>query len=328
MLKEFYDKYFMKQKMMRTVMLSLLPIIIGSIFFFGWRTLILLGWVNLVACITEYIFEKKSGKKNPKISEAVFITSTLFVMTLPARTPFWIAAVGIIFGIIFGKEVFGGFGRNIFNPALVGRAFIYVSFPEPLTIEWTRAATSLPGGFTSYLLENVDSISTATPMLLFREAGEMVSYKNMLLGTGVAGSIGETSAILILLAAVYLLYKRVASWEVMSGVTLGFVVLSAILHYSGNMQIPSPMFGILSGGFLLGTVFMATDPVSSPKTKEGKWIYGIIIGCVTVIIRGYALFAGGMMFAILIGNTFAPIIDETVKYIKNAKKEANGGVKA
>ncbi|HEY4544370.1 MAG TPA: RnfABCDGE type electron transport complex subunit D [Tissierellaceae bacterium] len=328
MLKEFYKKNFMNQKMMRTVIKALIPIIIASIFFFGWRSLVLMIWVTFVGGLTEYIFEKKSGKKNPKVTEAVFVTSILYVMTLPVRTPLWIAAVGIIVAVIFGKAVFGGFGRNIFNPALVGRAFIYVSFPEPLTIEWTHAASSLPGGFGTYLMENVDSISQATPMLLFKDAGTLTSYKDLLLGTNIAGAIGETSAILIILAAIYLIYKKVASWEIMAGVTVGFVGLSSVLYLMGNAQIPNPLFGILSGGFLFGTVFMATDPVSSAKTKEGKWIYGIIIGIVTVIIRGYALFAGGMMFAILIGNTFAPLIDELVRKSKASKKakKAAGGV--
>ena len=203
LLKEFYKKNFMNQKMMRTVIKALIPIIIASIFFFGWRSLVLMIWVTFVGGLTEYIFEKKSGKKNPKVTEAVFVTSILYVMTLPVRTPLWIAAVGIIVAVIFGKAVFGGFGRNIFNPALVGRAFIYVSFPEPLTIEWTHAASSLPGGFGTYLMENVDSISQATPMLLFKDAGTLTSYKDLLLGTNIAGAIGETSAILIILAAIW-----------------------------------------------------------------------------------------------------------------------------
>ena len=144
----------------------------------------------------------------------------------------------------------------------------------------------------------------------------------------VAGSLGETSAILIIIAGIYLIYKKVAAWQTMAGVLLGFTGLSTILYLTGNPQIPNPIFGILSGGFLFGMVFMATDPISSPKTVEGKWIYGILIGIITVIIRGYALFAGGMMFAILIGNTFAPIIDEGVRYSKKRKKEKKEEVAA
>ena len=137
----------MNQKMMRTVITALIPLVIASIFFFGWRSLVLIGWSILVGTMTEYIFERTSGNKKGKVSEAVFVTSLLYALTLPPSLPLWIAAVGIIFGVLFGKLVFGGFGRNIFNPALVGRAFIYISFPEPLTIQWTNAASSFPGGF-------------------------------------------------------------------------------------------------------------------------------------------------------------------------------------
>lgn len=318
MLSDFMKEYFTKQKMMRTVIIALMPLIVSSIYFFGWRSFILLLWVTIFGVSTERIFEKKYGKKT---SEAIFVTCILYVLTLPVTTPFWIAAVGIVFGVVFGKEVFGGFGKNIFNPALVARAFVYVSFPEPLTIHWTKAATGFPGGFATYITENIDAISQATPMLIFRETGEMTSWIKLLLGN-VSGSLGETSGILIIIAGIYLLYKKVAAWQTMAGVLVGFTGLSSILYFLGNSQIPNPIFGILSGGFLFGTVFMATDPISSPKTKEGKWIYGILIGIVTVIIRGYALFAGGMMFAILIGNTFAPIIDEGVNYYKKSKKKA------
>lgn len=316
MFNEELKKWFTKQQMMRTVIISLLPIILASIYFYGWRTLVLLAVVSLFGILTEYAFEKKRKKK---ISEAVIVTCILYTMTLPPTTPYWIAVVGIVFGVLFGKMVFGGFGRNVFNPALVGRAFIYVTFPEPMTVSWVKVASSFPGGFTKYLTESVDVVSQATPMLLFRDTGEMVSQINLLAGN-VSGSIGETSAILIILAGIYLIYKKVASWEIMAGSFVGFIGLSGVLYFMGNATVPHPLYGMLAGGFLFGTIFMATDPISSPKTKEAKWVFGIIIGLVTVIIRGYALFAGGMMFAILIANTFAPIMDEAVKAYKESKK--------
>lgn len=316
MFDEKLKQWFTKQQMMRTVVISLIPIMIASIYFYGWRTLALLAVVSFFGILTEYLFEKK---RNKKISEAVIVTCILYTMTLPPTTPYWIAVVGIVFGVLFGKLVFGGFGRNVFNPALVGRAFIYVTFPEPMTVSWVKVASGFPGGFAKYLTEAVDVVSQATPMLLFRDTGEMVSQVNLLAGN-VPGSIGETSAILIILAGVYLIYKKVASWEIMAGSFIGFVGLSGILYFTGNASVPNPVYGMLAGGFLFGTIFMATDPISSPKTKEAKWIFGIIIGTVTVIIRGYALFAGGMMFAILIANTFAPIMDEAVKGYKDSKK--------
>jgi Na+-transporting NADH:ubiquinone oxidoreductase subunit B len=303
--------------MMRTVIVSLIPIMAVATYFYGLRVLLLLLVVNAVGIGIEYMYEKKSKKK---ISEAIFVTCVLYTMTLPPSTPFWIAAVGIAFGVFFGKMVFGGFGKNIFNPALVGRAFIYVSFPEPMTIHWTKVSAGLPGGLGTYLNEGIEMISQATPMLAYRDSGAMEPMFNLLIGN-ISGSIGETSAILIILAGAYMIYKKVASWETMAGCITGFLVLSTILFMSGIEQVPNPLFGLLAGGLLFGSVFMATDPVSSPRTKEGKWIYGIIIGIVTVIIRGFALFAGGVMFAILIGNTFAPIIDEAVNAYKKIKKE-------
>ena len=310
-------KLFQKQNMMRTVILSLLPLMLSSVYFFGWRTLILIIVVSIFGFATEYVFERKNKKK---VSEAVIVTCILYTMTLPPTTPYWIAVVGIIFGVVFGKMVFGGFGRNVFNPALVARAFIYVSFPAPLTIAWSKVSNGFPGGFATYINEGIEVVSQATPMLLFRDNGQTVSKLNLLFGT-VSGSIGETSAILVILAGVYLLYKKVASWQTMAGCFVGFISLSTILHYMGMAQVPNPLYGVLAGGFLFGTIFMATDPISSPKTVEGRWIYGIIIGVVTVIIRGFSLFAGGVMFAILIGNTFAPIIDEGVRSHKKNKKD-------
>lgn len=317
MLKENFAKIFTKQKMMRTVVVSLIPLIFASIYFFGWRTMALLLVVTFFGIATEWIFEKKF---NRKVSEAIFVTCILYTMTLPPTTPFWIAIVGIVFGVVFAKEVFGGFGRNVFNPALVSRAFVYVSFPAPLTIHWSKAAVGGIGGFGKYITEGVEAISQATPMLMFRDTGTMASMKDLLVGN-ISGSIGETSSILIILAGIYLIYKKVASWEIMGGVFLGFIGLSSGLILLGNSQIPNPLFGILSGGFLFGTVFMATDPISGPKTKEAKWIYGILIGMIAVIIRGYSLFSGGIMFAILIGNTFAPIMDEGVKGFKKSRKK-------
>lgn len=313
---ETISKVFMKQKMMRTVIISLLPIILFSVYNFGWRPFLLLLVVSAFGILTEYIFEKKNNKK---VSEAVIVTCILYTMTLPPTTPYWIAVVGIIFGVLFGKEVFGGFGRNVFNPALVARAFVYVSFPAPLTISWVKSSLGFPGGFGTYLTEGIDLISQATPMLIFRETGNITSYTKLLFGN-ISGSIGETSAILILLAAAYLIYKKVASWEIMVACFTGYISLSSILFFMGNPNIPNPLFGLLAGGFLFGSIFMATDPISAPKTREGKWIYGILIGVVTVIIRGYSLFAGGMMFAILILNTFVPIIDEGIKALNKRKK--------
>jgi len=304
---------FMKQKMMRKVTYALIPLVLAGIYFYGWRVLTLLIAVTLTACAVEWIFVRKTTKK---ITEAVIVTAILYTLTLPPKVPFNIALIGIIFGVLFGKMVFGGFGKNPFNPALVGRAFIYVCFPNAMTLEWVQPAKGLWGNLGRY---SVDVISQSTPMLDFRSTGKMVDLGRALLGN-ISGSIGETSAILIIIGGLYLLWTKTAAKETVIGLLGSFVILSSFLTYVVGMeQIPNPLFGMLTGGLLFGAFFMATDPISSPKTPTAKYIYGAIIGVVTVVIRGFALFAGGMMFAILIGNTFAPLLDELVKMHKKKK---------
>lgn len=308
---------FTKQKMMRKVVYVLIPLILAGIYFYGWRVLILLLAVTFTACTVEWIFVRKTTKK---ITEAIIVTAILYVLTLPPNVPFYIAIIGIIFGVVFGKMVFGGFGKNPFNPALVGRAFIYVNFPRAMTMEWVEPSKEVFGNLTRFV---VDAVSQSTPMLNYRATGEMESLSKLFLGN-VAGSIGETSAVLVLIGGLYLLFTKTASKETVIGLLGSFIITSAGFYFAGVEEVANPLYGLLTGGILFGAFFMATDPISSPKTKEGKYIYGIIIGIVTVIIRGFALFAGGMMFAILIGNTFAPIIDELVKMTKNKGRKSNG----
>ena len=307
---------------MRKVLYALIPIILASIYFFGLRVLLLLVVNILAAGFVEWMFKRREDKP---ISEAIFVSAVLYTLILPARTPFWVAAVGIMFGILFGKEVFGGFGRNVFNPALVGRAFVYVSFPKFLTGEWTQVSTDFPGGFVRYLNTGIDTLSTATPLAIFRSSGTTVPYSDLFWGN-VTGSIGETSAFLIILAGIYLLYTKTAFWENMLGLIIGFTAATLLFTSLGISEVPNLLFGLLSGGLLFGTVFMITDPISSAKTHEGKLIYGFIVGFITVVIRGFALFSGGIMFAILIGNMFAPIIDVSVKEVKKTLKEKRGAV--
>lgn len=316
-MKEHHKKIFQKQPIMRKVLLSLMPILIGSIYFFGWRTLVLLAVVTFFGVLTEQLFEKRHNKK---VTEAVFVTCYLFTLTLPASTPLWAAAIGIIFGVAFAKGVFGGFGFNIFNPALAARTFVYVTFPEPLTISWNTVASGFPGGFAKYITPAVDSISQSSPLIHFNQTGQMLPLKQLILGNS-AGSLGETSAVLILIAAIYLLYTKTADWRLILSPIVGFLTLNTILFFSNVPNIPNPIFSLFSGGFLFLSVFMATDPITAPRTKEGKWVYGILIGVVTIIIRFFGMFAEGAMFAVLIMNTFVPIIDDSVKYLKAAKKK-------
>lgn len=315
---------FMKQPMMRKVVYSLIPIQAAAIYFFGWRSLLLTLICIGAGVFAEWIFK---SRQNKPVTEAVYVSAILYAMTLPPSTPFWIAAVGIIFGIIFGKEVFGGFGKNVFNPALVGRAFVYVCFPIPLATVWNHNLAGQNGGLgglVAYLSPVVDTVSTATPMLLYRTDQDYTQLLSLFLGN-TSGSMGETSALLILAAGAYLIYTKTAAWENIVSTLVGFLAANTAFYLLGIPSVPHPLYGLLSGGILFGAVFMVTDPISSPKTKEAKWIYGILIGVSTVVIRGFALFAGGMMFAILIGNTFAPLLDEIVKGLKNGAKARKTG---
>jgi len=307
----------MKQKMMRKVIYSLIPLIIAGVYFYGWRVLVLLFLVTLSACFTEWLFVRKTTHK---ISEAVIVTSILFTLILPPKVPFFVAILGIIFGVLFGKMVFGGFGKNPFNPALVGRAFIYVNFANVMTVEWVNPSEMILGNLTRY---SVDTVTNVTPMLNYRLNGELLSYLRVFLGN-ISGSIGETSALLIIISGAYLIYTKTASKEIIFSVIISFLLMTTIFHYIGLSEVPNPLYALLTGGILFGAVFMATDPISAPRSKTSKYIYGSIIGIVTVIIRGFALFAGGTMFAILIANTFAPIIDELVKKVNENKKLKEG----
>ncbi len=315
---------FMKQKMMRTVLLSLVPIALASVYLFGWRLMMLAALVALAAALAEYLVMRSISGDKAKVSEAVFVSAALYTLSLPPRTPVWIALVGIVFGIVFGKAVFGGFGRNVFNPALVGRCFIYIAFPHQMTMTWLQPFSALPGGFVNWTAA-ADAVTSATPIITYNTAGVLTPSLNLFLGT-IAGSMGETSALLILLAGIFLVVKKVASWQLMVSTVVSGTLFSAVLHYLGvthasGMLAAPPLFALLSGGFLFGAVFMVTDPVSAPKGREAKWIAGSLVGLITVIIRTFSLFTEGMMFAILIVNALTPLVELQVKKLQARVKQ-------
>lgn len=309
--------FFLKQKLMTRVLISLLPVLLLSVYFFGLRTLVLLLIVTITGILCEYGIMRLIDGEKAKVSEALFVTCLLFTLTLPPSVPFWIAAVGIAFGVVFGKCVFGGFGKNIFNPALVGRCLIYVSFPAHMTIAWAEPYTGLLGGLTRWS-SGIDAMTSATPMILLNKEGIVTNYLHLFLGN-VSGSLGETSALLILLAAIYLIITKTASWKIIVSCLASFTLLASILYWTGLIAA-DPLFSILSGGFLFAAVFMATDPVSAPKQEVSKFIYGALIGIVAIIIRAFALFTEGVMFAILIVNAFVPLIDRNIKILKDRRK--------
>ncbi len=301
---------------MGRVIISLLPLLLFSVFLFGFRSLLLLVVVCVTGLITEYAAMRLVQGPAAKVTESVLVSCFLFTLTLPPSTPYWVAAVGIAFGLFFGKGVFGGFGRNVFNPALVGRCFVYISFPAHLTLRWTTPFTRWPGGLIRYD-QGLDAITRATPLVSGGPSADW-SVLDHLIGFR-SGSLGETSVILIALAAAYLLATRSASWIIMSTTLGGFLATSAVLSLSGASSA-NPLFSLMTGGILFAAVFMATDPVTAPAQLESKILYGLLIGLLTAVIRSFSLFAEGAMFAILIANTFVPLIDRQVRQVKARRK--------
>jgi len=313
---------------MRRVLYALVPIAAASVWFFGWRALVVVAAVDLAAFLTELVFTRFTKAET---TSAVFVTGTLLAMSLPPTIPIWIAVVGAVFGVFFGKMVFGGFGRNVFNPALVGRIFIYISFAVPMNARWAEPATaasgvlSLPWGVGGFARWTTDALSGATPLRVLRE-GKPVDLLPLLWGN-VAGSIGETSAILILLGGLFIVWKKAASWRIVVSEAAAFLALQLVFWLAGFRNAADPLTALLSGSVMLGMFFMATDPVSAAQTQGGRWIYGALVGALTVLIRTFSIWPEGTMFAILLGNTFAPIVDWLIRerQRKRTAAAASGG---
>jgi Na+-transporting NADH:ubiquinone oxidoreductase subunit B len=311
------------QPPMRRVLYALVPVTVASVWFFGWRALVVVAVVNLAAFLTEYVFTRFT---KAEATSAVFVTGTLLGLSLPPTIPLWIAVVGAVFGVFFGKMVFGGFGRNVFNPALVGRIFIYVSFGGPMNARWadplavTTGAASLPWGVGGFARWASDALTGATPLRTLREGGT-VDLLPLLWGN-VAGSIGETSALLALLGGLYIVGKKAANWRIVVSELAAIVVLQGVFWLAGVRDAADPLTTVLAGSVMIGTFFMATDPVSAAQTQGGRWIYGALVGALTVLIRTFSIWPEGTMFAILLGNTFAPIVDWLIRQRQQKRKAA------
>ncbi len=299
------SKYVRKQLPMTRVLLALLPVALSSIYFFGWRVLLLLVAVNAAAFVAEYSFTRRW--KQPA-SAAVFVSGVLYTLSLPPRLPIWMAVLGIVFAIVFGKMVFGGFGKNVFNPALTGRAFIYISFGRQMTGEWYGPIQGVLGGFGAYA---TDAVTHATPGMTLK-AGEAVPLLKLVLGN-TAGVTGGTSAILVLLGGIYIVWKKAANYRIVVGGFAGYLVMQTVLWTAGYAGVASPLHALFAGSILFGVFFYATDPVSGPITQQGRWIYGTFIGVMSAVITVFSAWPAGTMFAILLANMFTPIMDHAIK---------------
>ncbi len=307
-------KTFMMQKPMLRVCYALLPLVLASVYLFGWRSLVLAGLMVLCGIVTEALFT--FPRKKP-VTSAVLVTGLIFTLSLPPTIPFWMAVIGIVVGVAIGKMVFGGFGQNVFNPAMVGRCFIYITFPLQMTNRWAEPFWGGLGGLTHWSAP-LDTITQATPLDVLRQ-GELIPWQNLLFGH-TSGSIGEMSAVLILLGGLYIVIKKAASWRLVLSCLLGGTISSGILRLAGFAQIPDPLTTLVAGSFLFGAFFVVTEPVSGAKTKTGQWIYGSMIGVLIVVLRGFSNFSEGVMFSVLIMNAFVPILDQTVQQIQKRKK--------
>ena len=258
----------------------------------------------LVGIAWEILFAIRRGHE---VNEGFFVTSILFALTCPPDIPLWQVALGISFGVVIGKEVFGGTGKNFLNPALTGRAFLYFAYPAQLSGDAVWTAVDGYTGATALSVVAAEGMDALRQQWTWMEA---------FVGS-VPGSIGETSTLAILLGGVLLLLTRVASWRIMAGVMVGMVGFSTLLNMVGSDSNPAfamPWYWhLVTGGFAFGMVFMATDPVSAAMTDTGKWFFGILIGVMTILIRVVnPAFPEGIMLAILFANIFAPLIDHFV----------------
>ena len=266
----------------------------------------------LVGLGIEFVSAQLQGHE---VNEGYLVSGMLIPLIVPVDVPLWMLAIAVAFAVIIGKEVFGGTGMNIWNPALLTRAFLFFSYPSKMSGDtvWTGGVTRFMNEGVAYQAGNglVDGFSGATPLANATLENLQPQLTDMILGT-IPGSVGETSVIAILLGAALLLWTGVASWKIMVSSVLGGLAIGYLGYAVGATDLPG-YYQLVMGGFLFGTVFMATDPVTSAQTECGKWIYGFLVGALAVTVRiwnpGYP---EGMMLAILLMNTFAPLIDHYV----------------
>ena len=295
------------ERNMRGVIIALMPALLVSFLYFGIGSAIVC-LSSVAACV---FFEWAINKyilKNPRTTItdcSAALTGLLLGMNLPSNLPIWIIIIGALFAIGVAKMTFGGLGNNIFNPALVGRCALLVAFPAQMT-SWPE-----PGQLLSY----TDATTGATPLTVMKEAIKTGNLGELLgdysIGGG-AGTIGEICGLALIMGLVYMLWKKIITWHIPVSIVGTVFVFSAIMHVADPIYA-DPTTVILSGGLLLGAIFMATDYVTSPMTPKGQIIYGVCIGLLTIIIRNWGSYPEGMSFAILIMNAFTPLINNYVK---------------
>lgn len=306
------------ERIMFDVVLALLPVTAWAIYAFGLAALAVLA-VSVLSCVgLEHVFCRLKGEASTVSDWSAVITGLLLGLTLPPSLPLWMVVVGAVFAMGIGKHVFGGLGFNCFNPALVGRAMLQATFPVPMTTWLAFGAegrfAGLPASTLTAPLSRpvVDAVSSATPLSAWKFGGELT--EPLALATGATmGSAGETSAVLILLGGAFLVARHRMNWRITASVLGSAAALAAVLHLLDPARYAPASFMLLSGGLMLGAVFMATDMVGSPMTNTGCVVYGTFIGLLVIVIRTWGGMPEGVMYAILLGNALTPHIDALIQ---------------
>jgi electron transport complex protein RnfD len=280
---------------MKGVIKALIPAVIASLYFFRGKAFWMMLTAVAACVITEYLLQKLRGRPIMIKDYSAVLTGILLAMVLPPALPLWMVFLGGVVAIGLGKELFGGIGHNIFNPALLARAFLMATFPVALTT-WTSPIS-------------LDAMTTATPLGLEKFTHVVTPSVQMFLGN-IGGSLGETSALALLLGGGYLLWKKIIDYRTPVAYIGTVVIFSGIAYLIAPDRYASPLFYVFAGGLLLGAIFMATDPVTSPITAKGRWIFGIMCGLVTMTIRIWGGLPEGVMYSILFMNAFTPLINK------------------
>ena len=300
------------QRNMYGVLIALIPALLVSLIYFGVGAAIV-TLTSVVACvffewaITKFILKRE---KNTILDGSAIITGVLLAFNVPSNLPVWIIIIGALVAIGIGKMTFGGLGCNPFNPALVGRVFLLISFPVQMT-NWPKI-----GQLTSY----IDAETAATPLSLMKQAvhgdtsalEQLPSAFELFIGAN-GGSLGEVSALALLIGLVYMLWRRIITWHIPVSILATVFIFAGLMHLADPVMYASPVVHLFTGGLMLGAIFMATDYVTSPMTHKGMIIYGVCIGFLTVVIRNFGAYPEGMSFAILIMNAFTPLINNYCK---------------
>ncbi|MCB0685784.1 MAG: RnfABCDGE type electron transport complex subunit D [Saprospiraceae bacterium] len=304
-------------KIMWLVIYTLIPILLVSVYYFGISAL-LISLTAVLSCVfTEWLFNFSNDPIKTLKDGSAIITGLLLALTLPPGFPLWMVFIGGVVAIGMGKSMWGGLGQNIFNPALLGRAFLQAAFPTAITT-WSSPGgsfLSLKGTNTAlpfFQGQNIDAFSGATPLAQMKFQHIGTDTLALLMGN-TGGSLGETCGLLLILSGIYLLAKKIINWRIPVSILLTVVVISGIFYLIDRQIYPTPLFMLLSGGLLLGTVYMATDLVTSPLTPKGIWIYGVGIGVLVVLIRIWGGLPEGVMYAILLMNAATPLINRYAK---------------